>query len=61
MLTKGLTIQRLKRSGMQWRLHNADAVIWIRCKYYENQWGEFWDSMKLNKFLNIPVEKREAA
>lgn len=58
---KYIVSQRLKRSGMQWRLHNADAVIWVRCKYYEDQWGEFWNSMKLNKFLNIPVEKREAA
>ncbi len=57
---KYIVSQRLKLSGMQWTLHHADAMIWARCKYFENEWDNFWDKMNLSDYLNIPVEKRAA-
>jgi len=58
---KYIVSQRLKLSGMQWTLHNADAMIWARCKYFENEWDEFWDKMNPADYLNTPVEKRKVA
>lgn len=58
---KYIVSQRLKLSGMQWTIHNADAMIWARCKYFENEWDEFWDKMNLSDYLNIPVKKRKVA
>lgn len=59
---KYIVNQRIKQSGMKWiRLH-ANAIIWARCKYHENEWDEFWEDMKLADYLNeIPVDDKMVA
>ncbi len=49
---KYIVAQRLKMSGMKWIKKNANAMIWLRGKYYENDWNNFWESMKLSDYLN---------
>lgn len=58
---KYIVSQRLKLSGMQWTIPNADAMIWARCKYFENMWDEFWDEMNLADYLNEPVIVKKSA
>jgi len=58
---KYVVAQRLKLSGMQWKTHTADAMIWARCKYFENEWDFFWNTMEPAEYLNQPVQIREAA
>ena len=54
--------QRLKQSGMKWIRLRANAIIWARCKYYENDWDEFWEHMKLAEYLNeVPTVDEIAA
>lgn len=48
---KYIVSDRLKRTGMRWTLSNANAMIWLRCKYFEDRWDEFWESMKLAEYL----------
>ena len=53
---KYIITQRLKLTGMQWNKLVADAMIWARCKYFENDWDKFWDSMSLSNYLdNTPT------
>lgn len=53
---KYIVNQRLKQSGMKWSKMCANAVIWARCKYYENNWDAFWNNMNLSDYLNrIPI------
>lgn len=49
---KYIIARRMKQSGMKWQQHQANALIWARCKYYENEWDEFWDSISLPEYLN---------
>jgi hypothetical protein len=49
---KYIITQRLKLTGMQWNKLVADAMIWARCKYFENDWDRFWDIMTLSDYLN---------
>lgn len=49
---KYIVADRLKRTGMRWTLQHANAVIWLRCKYFEDQWDAFWDEMDLPSYLN---------
>lgn len=49
---KYILADRLKRTGMRWTLQHANAVIWLRCKYFETQWDQFWDYMDLPSFMN---------
>ena len=59
---KYIITQRLKLSGMKWNKTVADAMIWARCKYFENDWDKFWDDMKLSVYLNhIPADLSKAA
>lgn len=54
--------QRLKRSGMKWSKTCANALLWARCKYYENDWDDFWKNISLSEYLNrIPCYGEQAA
>ena len=54
--------QRLKRSGMKWSKTCANAILWARCKYYENDWDDFWKNVSLPEYLNkIPSYMDRAA
>ena len=54
--------QRLKRSGMKWSKTSANAVLWARCKYYEDNWDDFWKNISLSEYLNrIPCNEKQAA
>lgn len=50
---KYIIAQRLKMSGMKWKKQNANAMIWLRSKYCEKNWDNFWDSMKLSEYYNV--------
>lgn len=59
---KYIVNQRLKQSGMKWSKTCANAILWARCKYYENEWDEFWKRICLPEFLNrIPCYGEQAA
>jgi len=49
---KYIVADRMKRAGMRWSLQHANALIWLRCKYYEEYWDEFWEKLKLSDYLN---------
>ena len=49
---KYIVAQRLKLSGMQWTISHANAIIHLRCKYYEGYWEEFWDDMNIKDYLD---------
>ena len=54
--------QRLKLSGMQWTISHANALIHLRCKYYEGNWDIFWDDMNLKDYLDHNlIQKSKAA
>lgn len=54
--------QRLKLAGMQWTISHANAMIHLRCKYFENNWEELWNTMELRDYLDHGlVEKYKAA
>jgi hypothetical protein len=50
--------QRLKLSGMQWTISHANAMIHLRCKYYEGNWDSFWEDMNLKDYLNHDLIKK---
>jgi hypothetical protein len=41
---KTIAGQRLKRSGMQWSLRGANAIIALRCAQLGGTWDEYWDA-----------------
>jgi hypothetical protein len=49
---KYIVADRMKRSGMRRSLQHANALMWLRCKYYEDQWDEFWGKMKLPDYMD---------
>ena len=51
---KYIVANRLKLSGMRWTIDHADAIIWLRCKYFENYWEQFWNDLDLREYLNQP-------
>jgi len=40
---KTIVGQRLKQSGMHWRVPGADAIIALRCLDLSGRWEEFWE------------------
>lgn len=48
---KYILTARLKQTGCHWRRDNAEALLWLRCKYFEDRWNEFWESMTYRDFL----------
>ena len=57
---KYIVTQRLKQSGMKWTHKAANAVIWVRCKYYEKEWDSFWEKASLSDILNNSPKMRIA-
>jgi hypothetical protein len=49
---KYIVADRMKRSGMRWSLQHANALIWLRCKYYEDQWDDFWENLNLSEYMD---------
>lgn len=49
---KYLVANRLKQAGMRWSIDGANSMIWLRSKYFEDQWDGFWEEMKLPEYLN---------
>jgi hypothetical protein len=39
---KSLVAQRLKQSGMRWRVRGGAAIIRLRCQEASNRWEELW-------------------
>jgi hypothetical protein len=48
---KYVVANRLKQAGMRWDICNANAMIWLRCKNYEDNWDQFWEDMNIADFL----------
>jgi hypothetical protein len=48
---KYIVASRLKQTGMRWTIKHANAMIWLRCKYFEDRWDEFWHSMRLREYF----------
>ena len=57
---KYIVTQRLKQSGMKWTKESANAVIWVRCKYYEKEWDSFWESVSFQHLLDKIPDVRAA-
>ena len=49
---KYIVSNRLKMSGMRWTIKNANSLIWLRCKYFEEKWDDFWDNVFLPDLYN---------
>lgn len=49
---KYIVANRLKQAGMRWSKIQANAMIWLRCKYFEDIWETFWDQLSISKFLS---------
>ena len=60
---KYIVANRMKMAGMRWSVPRANSLLWLRCKYFEDQWESFWDKMNLRDYLDWDpdVEGREAA
>lgn len=48
---KYIVAQRLKLIGMRWTIPNANAIIWMRCKYFEDTWDQLWEDIDLDDYL----------
>jgi len=47
---KYIVANRLKQAGMRWEIKNANAIIWLRSKYFEDDWDAFWESMNISDY-----------
>jgi hypothetical protein len=48
---KYIVANRLKQAGMRWEIKNANAIIWLRSKYFEDGWDDFWESMNIADYI----------
>ena len=48
---KYIVASRLKQAGMRWSIRNSNALIWLRCLYFEDQWDSFWKHMNPKEYL----------
>lgn len=48
---KYIVANRLKQAGMRWEVCNANAMIWLRSKCFEDNWDDFWDSVNIADYL----------
>ncbi len=39
---RAVTAQRMKLSGMRWRVHGAAAIVSLRCQEASRRWDEIW-------------------
>ncbi|MDY6935833.1 MAG: hypothetical protein SVZ03_16640 [Spirochaetota bacterium] len=42
---------RLKLTGIRWTLQHANAMARLRCKYFEDRWHNFWNSINSNDYI----------
>ena len=49
---KYIVANRMKMAGMRWSIDKANSLLWLRCKYFEDQWDSTWEEMDLREFLN---------
>lgn len=55
---KYIMSQRLKLSGMQWTYSHANAMIYLRSKYFSNEWDSFWEDMSLKEYFDHDLVKK---
>lgn len=48
---KYIMTTRFKMTGCHWRRDNAEALMWLRAKYFEGRWDEFWEKMNYRNFM----------
>lgn len=48
---KYIVTSRMKLTGCRWTINHAENLIWVRIKYFEKKWNQFWDTMNLRNFL----------
>jgi len=48
---KYIVANRLKQAGMRWDVCNANAMIWLRSKCFEDIWDAFWDNVNIADYL----------
>ena len=53
---KYIVAGRLKQAGMRWTIAHANSMIWLRSKYFEGTWHDFWSAMNLKDYLK-PMER----
>ncbi len=58
---KYIVASRMKQAGMRWCVKNANAMIWLRCVYFEDRWDLFWDSMNVKDYLNPGKTRQRSA
>jgi hypothetical protein len=49
---KYIVANRLKQAGMRWDICNANAMIWLRSKNFEDNWDLFWDNMNIADYID---------
>lgn len=55
---KYIVANRMKMAGMRWSVQKANSLLWLRCKYFEDQWDFTWDQIDLREYLDwIPEEE----
>lgn len=60
---KYVVANRMKMAGMRWSIQKANSLIWLRCKYFEDQWDSTWEQINLREYLdwNPDEQMRESA
>jgi hypothetical protein len=56
---KYVIASRLKMAGMRWSLSHANAMIWLRSKYFEDSWIDFWHHLSLTEYMVNPGNTHE--
>ena len=46
---KNIAGTRLKRGGMHWSLHGANAILALRCAFLSNRFNDFWERRTIAK------------
>lgn len=46
-----LVANRMKLSGMSWSRHGAKAMLWLRAKFFEQTWDQFWEKITISEYL----------
>ena len=57
---KYVVANRMKMAGMRWSIQKENSLIWLRCKYFEDQWDSTWEQINLREYLDWnPEEEME--
>ena len=51
---------RLKQAGMRWHICNANAMIWFRSKFFEDDYDKFWNNMNIAEYIGAQDNLWEA-